>query len=137
MKKLFFTTVLFFCVQMLLAQVDTCICERLSGGCKDNYETITEWIMVKPECNGQKAAYQTITKKVVKYPCEQRVIQYPCDCKEKTKRYEAREEDIPAEYMTVTKYDCDGHLKTEHILVKAASKRLVYDYPPELAVKRN
>jgi hypothetical protein len=137
MKPFCTLAMLFFTHQMLSAQVDTCLCQRLIGECKDNFETVTEMVMVKPECKGQKVAYQQITKKVLKYPCEKRIEEYPCDCKEKAKRHEAREEDIPAEYITVKKYDCDGNPKTEIVMVKAASKRIIYEYPPELVVKRN
>ena len=55
---------MFFANAFLFAQIDTCICERVSiDGCKDNFETVTETVMIRPECNGQPPIYQTIKKR--------------------------------------------------------------------------
>jgi hypothetical protein len=138
MKLQFFLSVLCLLThQMLSAQIDTCICGRFSDDCKskDNYELITQKFMVKPECNGQAAVYKDITKKVMKSLCCPRWIEYPCDCKEKKKRREVREELIPAENVTLLKYDCDGKITTELVQIKAESKRLIYDVVPELKRK--
>jgi hypothetical protein len=138
MKKYFSIPVLLlFGSQVLLAQLDTCICQRYTVGCKDTFEVVTEMVMVKHECNGQKAVYQQITKRVLKAPCKERLVPYLCDCKEMRKHYSARVIDIPAEYITIKKYDCDGNFKIERLLIQEKRERVEPFYPPELEVNRN
>ena len=128
---------MFFANVFLFGQIDTCICERLStNDCKDNFETVTEMIMIRPECNGKPAVYQKIERRVVKMPCDQRIIQYPCDCKEK-KAWKPKEETIPAEYITITVYDCYGKTQKQPVRVKSESKVVHWNYPPELKKRNN
>ena len=127
---------MFFANAFLFAQIDTCICERAStDGCKDNWETIVETIMIRPECNGKAAIYQKIERQVIKAGCCGRVAQYPCDCKEK-KAWKPKEELIPAEYITITVYDCYGKSKKQPVMVKSERKVVNWNYPPELKKRK-
>ena len=138
MKKIALITLLmFFANAFLFSQIDTCICERVSiDGCKDNFETVTETVMIRPECNGQPPIYQTIKKRVTKMPCCGRIIKYPCDCKEKNRAWNFKEEEIPAEYITITVYDCYGRTKKQSVMVKSERKVIKASYPPELKKRK-
>ena len=136
MKKIALIIVLiFFANAFLFGQIDTCICEKISIICGENLETVTETIMIRPECNGQPAIYQTIKRHVTKMPCCGRAIKYPCDCKEK-KAWKWKEEEIPAEYITITVYDCYGKSKKQSVMVKSARKIVNWNYPPELKKRK-
>ena len=135
MKKIALITLLmFFANAFLFAQIDTCICERLMP-CETLYETVTETVMIRPECNGQPPIYQKIERQVIKTGCCGRVIQYPCDCKEK-KAWKWKEEEIPAEYITITVYDCYGKSKKQSVMVKSARKVVNWNYPLELKKRK-
>ena len=138
MKKIALITVsMLFANAFLFSQIDTCICERVLTDCKENLETVTETIMVRPECNGKPPIYQKIERRVLKTSCCGRIIKYPCDCKEKNRAWNWREEEIPAEYITITVYDCDGKSKKELFLVQPEGKRYMPAYPPELKKGNN
>ena len=137
MKKIALITLLmFFANAILFGQIDTCICERPMP-CETLYETITETVMTRPECNGKPAIYQKIERQVIKAPCCVPVIQYPCDCKEKNRIGNWKEEYIPAEYITITVYDCDGKYKKQPVMVKSERKILKFQNIPELKKRNN
>ena len=137
MKKLALITLLmFFANALLFSQIDTCICERLMP-CETLFETVTETVMIRPECNGQPPIYQKIERQVIKAGCCGRVIQYPCDCKEKKRAWNWKEEEIPAEYVTIMVYDCDGRTKKQLFMVKSARKLLKSPNIPELKKGNN
>ena len=125
---------MFFTNAFLFAQIDTCICERLMP-CETLYETVTETVMVRPECNGQPPIYQAIQRQVIKAPCCGRVTQYPCDCKEK-QVWKPKEETISAEYIKITVYDCYGKTKKQSVMVKSERKVMIWNYPRELEKRK-
>ena len=137
MKKIALITVsMLFANAFLFSQIDTCICERVLTDCKENLETVTETIMVRPECNGKPPIYQKIERRVLKTSCCGRIIKYPCDCKEKNRAWNWKEEEIPAKYVTITVYDCDGTSKKQPVMVKGPRKILKVSYPPELKKRK-
>ena len=127
---------MFFANALLFSQIDTCICERLMYSTKEIFETVIDSVIIRPECNGQPPIHQAVKRRVLKTTGGGRLIQYPCNCKEK-KAWKPKEELIPAEYLTITVYDCYGKSKKQPVMVKSESKVVHWNYPPELKKRNN
>ena len=62
-----------------------CLCDSIDTKRTDSfkrYERITEKVEIQPECNGQSAQYQLVTKeRLMSGVCFSLIVTYPCNCK--------------------------------------------------------
>jgi hypothetical protein len=157
--------ILLFVVFTTTAQTPYCLCDSLDSRLSDSlrrFETWTEKVLVRPECNGQSAQYQSVTRhRPMRGSCFSQRVQYPCDCAEQkrflieeqyfftaiSKLDHKHEEEIilwspsknmyfketVAQYQTVEKYDCAGQRTTEKFLIMPQQIEMkVVHYPREI-----
>jgi hypothetical protein len=164
MKTIFLViNILLFVVFTTTAQTAPCLCDSLDSRLSDSlmrYETWREKILIRPECNGQSAQYQSITRhRLMRGICFSPRVQYPCDCEEQ-KRFLIEEQyffaaiskldhnhdeeimlwspsknmyfkETVAQYQTVEKYDCAGQRTTEKFLIMPQQSKIKVVYYPQ------
>ena len=163
MKRVFVLIIaLLIIVFEVSSQTSVCLCDSIDSKENDGfrrYETVTENVLIRPECNGQMAEYQLVTKKrLLSGVCFSQPISYPCGCKDKESFLEEEQDffakisnlgnenqkeivvwsrskrmyfkQTAAQYLTLEKRNCAGNITIEKVLITPSEVSIkVVRYP--------